>query len=369
MDTDAQSRDVRIGPDRGARRVSGGCPKAAFVSALLAGVMIASAAAAETRIYTPADGLAHPEVYALAVVDDTVYAGTPNGLSWLGKGAARWRSARRNGGGPGDLITCLRPSGRTLWVGADTGLARFDTRNHKWTPLTAPDAVNQAAVSALLVDGAHLWVGCWRKGLYRLDLTSGAGAAVELPKVAVSGHGGPRARSVHALAAIGKQLFVGTERGLMVLDRKRNSWSWITTSDGLNTQMVTSLGVHGKTLWIGTAAGLARYDMITKKLDTWTASWGKGKNRKEAPTARGCPAAIGFILRIVVHGDKVLFSNFRGGGSGYFDTRTQTWHGLGIPGKAEISYTVAVQGKYLWAATPKMGRGVGLVRRELPWKP
>ena len=65
----------------------------------------------------------------------------------------------------------------------------------------------------------------------------------------------------------------------------------------------------------------------------------------------------------------MLFTNFRSGGSGYFDTATGQWHGLGIPGKAEIAYALAVQGRFLWAATPKLGRGVGLVRQAVPWEP
>ena len=369
MSTERQETRPRPSRRRRQHWAAGGARTVERVGVLAALLTLTAAAGAETRVYTPSDGLAHVEVYALAVVGETVYAGGPNGLSWLDKGAASWRSSRRNDGGPGDLITCLQADGTTLWVGTDAGLARFDTRKHKWTPPAPPKPVSRAAISSLLVDGADLWVGCWRKGLYRLDRRDGACEAVELPETAASGHGGPRARSVHALAAIGRKLFVGTERGLLVLDRRRSAWSCITTADGLQAQMVTSLGVHGKTLWIGTAAGLARYETTTRKLETWTGSWRGDKNDIDPPTARGCPAALGFILRILVHGDRVLFSNFRTGGSGYFDTKTQTWGSLGIPGKAEISYTVAIQGGYLWAATPKFGRGVGLVRRELPWKP
>ena len=76
---------------------------------------------------------------------------------------------------------------------------------------------------------------------------------------------------------------------------------------------------------------------------------------------------VKFISCIVVHQDKVLYGNFRSGGSGYFDATTGQFAALGIPGKAEMCYALAIQGDHLWAATPTV-RGPGLIRMDkLPW--
>ena len=339
---------------------------------LIAGLTMAMPCRGNYIVQGTDQGLADNEVFALAVVGNTIYAGTQYGLSWLTKGSGRWQTKLQIANNPGELITCFAVDGATLWIGTDTGLARFDTKRHTWKPVTElPATIRESSVSSLLVDDERIWVGCWQKGLYCFTRQGDGSDAVviSLPEVAATAHGGPRPRSVYGLAAKGQQLFAGTERGVMILDRNRNRWSWLTNAQGLATQMVTALGIHGDNLWIGTSAGLARYNIRTKNLDVWTGSWYGHQEYGTTPTGRGLASAIGFISCILVYEDKIIYGNFRSGGSGYFDTTTETFGSLGIPGKAEICYAIAIQGQYLWAATPSVGRSPGLIRTEkLPWR-
>jgi ligand-binding sensor domain-containing protein len=52
---------------------------------------------------------------------------------------------------------------------------------------------------------------------------------------------------------------VGTEQGLLRLDRRRDEWKQFTADDGLLGEEVQILLLEGDALWIGTSEGLTRY--------------------------------------------------------------------------------------------------------------
>jgi|GEM_PF-1674146 len=153
----------------------------------------------------------------------------------------------------------LEPASFNVWVAYQgMGLWRYDRLTHRGTQVTQGFLASsdvRAAYSAqgrlalgggggvTVVDqgeGPDLTAGSWRQldRLFNLDLA---------------------AYQVNCLAFDRRNLFIGTDRGLIRLAQGDNFVSIIGTYDGLRDQDIRCLCLDGDSLWIGTAQGPALY--------------------------------------------------------------------------------------------------------------
>ena len=161
----------------------------------------------------------------------------------------RWA---REDGLPDDHVTAvLQTRDGFLWVGTQSGLARFDGAQFRVLPPPAARPGLPCHVTALCEDAqGRLWIGTQGQGL----LCAEAGQTTATPAA-----GGGPAESVTSVASgRGGELWVGTPAGLGQL--ANGAWQWFTTRDGLPHDFVS--GVHAArsgTVWVTTRGGMCQF--------------------------------------------------------------------------------------------------------------
>jgi ligand-binding sensor domain-containing protein len=249
------------------------------------------------------DGLAGDHVFALALdhADNLWVGSSPGGLSYLNR---RQRRLERVFPGPHaeaeGVMNIVVDRDDSVWVGTDRRLLRFANTSTRRFALDIPAGTPAAGTTSLTLDqSGRLWAistgklyvrtkGTWtwirkirgltegqlmqitqcRNGtmfiltdtahVYRLDEQSGDWIASQLPVLPASGR-----LAVYFLGSDGRNdLWVGTDRGVFVLDALRQKWRWHTEEDGLiwnDTNIGAFRSGEHNDVWIGTSRGLAHY--------------------------------------------------------------------------------------------------------------
>jgi ligand-binding sensor domain-containing protein len=191
---------------------------------------------------TVKDGLFSEMVYAVTVRGNEVWLGTYAGGVTLWDRAAKKATVYTTKGEPQE---------------ADDGNS-IKWKNHP--------AYNHVWV--MLPDRDRLWFGTYFYGF------GGGGISYYNPK-----RKNPwrlfdiyrdRAKKVVSLAAEPERLWVGSEKGLSVLDKKTEKWTaFYAAKDGLAGNFVNALLLDGKRLWIGTNAGITVRDLEQNTFRTY----------------------------------------------------------------------------------------------------
>ena len=141
------------------------------------------------------------------------------------------------------------------WLGSreDGMVVRVDG---KWVRLTIADGLPSNQIDYLTTDADNIiWLSC-DQGVYYAAASEGvvcAWRAVDLSQCGLS----RLKANVVASNGLG-DLFLGTDWGLIRLNREQNRYRRFTMRDGLPSNQVTALGWAGdETIWVGSTAGLA----------------------------------------------------------------------------------------------------------------
>ncbi len=187
---------------------------------------------------TPKDGLSSEMVYAIAVQEEEVWFGTYGGGATLyDKGSKTWR-AYTTKGEPMEQVD----DGDTI----------------KWKNL-----LSYNHVSVILPDGDRIWFGTYFYGF------GGGGISYYSPQSSPQwkkfNTNKDRAKKVVCMALDGESVWVGSEKGLSLLDKKREGWKgFYSPQEGLSGNFVNALLVEPDFLWIGTNGGISRYQKDEK---------------------------------------------------------------------------------------------------------
>jgi hypothetical protein len=197
-----------------------------------------------------------PEGHITAVAEDrgVIWVGTwGGGLGFLEGGA--WKRYRAGDSGlPGDWVSDLVADDEGLWI-ATYGRGLAHLKDDKWSAFThANSGLPSDWLTCLLPDGeGGLWIGMERAGLAHLQ-SGGHWLAHKLPTE-------EQQQEVTDLVWRGHQLWVGTRRGVAVLDPMREEWHMLGRDQGLPSERITALAAlpDGR-VWIGTDQGLVLWD-------------------------------------------------------------------------------------------------------------
>jgi len=148
---------------------------------------------------------------------------------------------------PESDLTALAVYHDTLFVGTRSkGLVAFDGEHlidYTWT-----DRQAQTVVSAT-VSGGDLLIGTFAGGLLKFD---GANFAEIKPN-------GERIARVTCVVSDGPRLYVGTfDNGVWLFEN--DTWSHVTSADGLSSDRVVGIAATGDRVYIATDLGLAVHD-------------------------------------------------------------------------------------------------------------
>jgi ligand-binding sensor domain-containing protein len=172
-----------------------------------------------------------------------------------------------------EMIFAIAVQGEEVWFGTyaggttlyDRAKNDFKVYTTKGEPPEKDDGVaikwkNHPAyndVTIILPDKDRLWFGTYFYGF------GGGGISCYNPKRKnpwrpFNTNNGV-AKKIVSLALDGDVLWVGSERGISVLDKKTEKWrSFYTVQDGLSGNFVNALLVQGDALWAGTNGGMTR---------------------------------------------------------------------------------------------------------------
>jgi len=190
--------------------------------------------------FTQKDGLTSEMVYAVAVKGEEVWFGTyGGGTSLYHKSKKIWKAYTTKG----------EPQDK-----ADDG------NSIQWKNLLAYNHV-----SVILPDVDRIWFGTYFYGF------GGGGISYYDPQKKppwkrFNTHNGV-AKKVVSMAVDGDQLWIGSEKGLSLLDKKSEQWrTFYSTQHGLSGNFVNTLLIDSDALWAGTNGGITRFHRIQK---TW----------------------------------------------------------------------------------------------------
>jgi ligand-binding sensor domain-containing protein len=189
---------------------------------------------------TQKEGLSSEMVYAIAVQPEEVWFGTYGGGATLFDKLKNVFKAYTTKGEPMEKVD--------------------DGDSIKWKNL-----LSYNHVSVILPDGDRIWFGTYFYGF------GGGGISYHNPrrnaqwKKFTTNDG--RAKKINSMAVDGESLWVGSEKGLSLLDKKTEGWKrFYSIQDGLSGNFVNTLLVQPDFLWVGTNGGISRFDKMRK---TW----------------------------------------------------------------------------------------------------
>lgn len=197
--------------------------------------------------FTLKEGLSSEMVYAIAVQGDEVWLGT------YGGGVTLWNRAKKT-----SLVFTTKGEPQEKDDGVSIKWKNHPAYNDVWV---------------ILPDQDRIWFGTYFYGF------GGGGISYYKPsrknpwRVFNTNQG--RAKKVVSLTANQDRLYVGSEKGLSVLDKKTEKWTtFFSAEEGLAGNFVNSLLLDQDSLWIGTNAGINRMNLKDHSLKIYDAKDG-----------------------------------------------------------------------------------------------
>ena len=193
---------------------------------------------------TPKDGLSSEMVYAIAARGGEVWFGTYGGGANLYDLAKKTWKAYTTKGEPPEQVD--------------------DGDSVKWKNI-----LSYNHVSVILPDRDCIWFGTYFYGF------GGGGISYydsqkNPPWKSFNTNGG-RAKKVVSMALDGESLWVGSEKGLNLFDKRTEAWKeFYSTEDGLSGNFVNTILVQPDFLWIGTNGGISRLQKDRKAWKTYS---------------------------------------------------------------------------------------------------
>jgi len=184
------------------------------------------------------------------------------------------------------MVNAIAVQGEEVWFGTEGGGATLFDRSKKiykaYTTKGEPmDKVDKGVsinwqnllpynhVSVILPDVDRVWFGTYFYGF------GGGGISYYQPQKSPPwkrfNTNDGRAKKVVSMAVDGESVWVGSEKGLSVLDKKIEGWKkFYSTNNGLSGNFVNSLLVQPNFLWAATNGGISRFDKVKKTWKTYS---------------------------------------------------------------------------------------------------
>ena len=178
-----------------------------------------------------------------------------------------------------DDVRCVAVGEEMVWFGTDKGTCQYDREKKTWEALSTDVSVldeigpgsaedpdnreiqrNLLDTSVIVIDGKDIWFGTG-KGATKYNLESG-------DFVTYTRSDGLASDVVTSIALNGEAIWFGSaDAGVTRLDRTTGDWRIFNIGDGLLHNRVEAIALDGDQLWFGTEQGLCRYNQAT---ETWT---------------------------------------------------------------------------------------------------
>ena len=295
------------------------------------------------------------------------------------------------------MVNAIAVQGEEVWFGTEGGGATLYDRSNKiykaYTTKGEPmDKVDKGVsinwqnllpynhVSVILPDVDRIWFGTYFYGF------GGGGISYYQPQrnppwKRFNTNDG-RAKKVVSMAVDGEWVWVGSEKGLSLLDKKTEGWKrFYSINDGLSGNFINSLLVQSNFLWASTNGGISRFDKVRKTWKTYSQKDGLKETEIKALASVGQkiwaggiegtlfeydpgldrwkrielsdPLKNGGIYSIAVTKEKVFIC--RDNGVSIYDLPTRQWESLTIADGllSNTVFSVAEDKNSIWFGTDK----------------
>ncbi len=305
--------------------------------------------------FTPTDGLSSEMVNAIAIQGEEVWFGTEGGGATVYDRSKKICRAYTTKGEPMDKVdkgvsinwqnllpynhvTVIVPDVDRIWFGTyfygfgGGGISYYQPqKNPPWKRFNTNDGRAKKVVS-MAVDGDRVWVGS-EKGLSVLDKKT------EGWRVFYSAQDGLSGNFVNSILIQSDSVWVGTNGGVSRFDKVRKTWKTYSQKDGLTETEIKALASVGQKVWAGGIGGtLFEYDPVG---DRW---------KRIEPTD---PLRNGGIQSITVAKEKVFVS--RDNGVSIYDLSTGQWESLTVSDGllSDTVFCAAEDKDSIWFGTDK----------------
>jgi len=193
---------------------------------------------------TPKEGLSSEMVYAIAVQGDQIWFGIYGGGATLHDRAKKTWKAYTTKGEPQEKVD--------------------DGDSIKWKNL-----LSYNHVSVILPDGDRIWFGTYFYGFGGGGISYYQTEKNPLWKPFNTNNG--RAKKIVSMAVDGESVWVGSEKGVSLLDKKSEQWKgFYSTQNGLSGNFINAILVEPDFVWMGTNGGLSRFHKGKKTWKTYS---------------------------------------------------------------------------------------------------
>ena len=222
----------------------------------------------EWKVIKVEDGLVTNRIRWIAVDDRYVWIAYSHagatGLSRYEKSTGRFQHYSTSDVLVDSNIDRIYVTENSVWIlyedWQSAGVTKYDRRNDEWLTIT-PKGEFRSGVVELAEDGDYLWLATRGEGIKRYHLTSGTWTEFN-----VSDGLADEETFEHSLVVDERYVWVGTEGGLSIYDKRKERWTSYTMRPRLPDKEVFAVAADDRFVWVGTKSGMARYD---KLYDEW----------------------------------------------------------------------------------------------------
>ena len=239
-------------------------------------------------------GLPHWRTRAVAVIDNEVWAATMGGVARLDKRTGTWMSFTQEAGKlSSNFTTCILADSRSVYVGTFAGLDVCNRTTGKWRNFTTENSILPTAVTDIDSDDTRIWLLAV-PGVFTFDGRTG-----ELAEWPIH-HSAARQSTPNNIEITGDAIFIGSDAGLHMCDKRTGQWKTWTTRQGLLSNQVMTLSADDDYAWCVHEMGLG-----ISRLDRRTGTWDYFRYRE------GCPS--NHIYSLLSDGKSVYAGTFGSG--------------------------------------------------------
>ena len=184
-----------------------------------------------------------------------------------------------------EMVFSIAVQGEDVWFGTEGGGATlFNTTKKTWETFTTKgdprgkddgvsinwkNILSCNHVSVILPDSDRLWFGTYFYGF------GGGGISYyqpqRIPPWKTFNTNNGQAKKIVSMAADPETLWIGSEKGLSMLDKKKEAWKgFISPQGGLPGNFVNALLLQSEYAWVGTNSGIGRFHKTKKTWKTYT---------------------------------------------------------------------------------------------------
>ncbi|MBC8234668.1 hypothetical protein H8E77_34425, partial [bacterium] len=309
--------------------------------------------------YRQEDGLISNKVNCIAIDSNYVWIGTDEGLSRYDRRINSWASRVKEDGLTSDIISAIAVEKEYVWAGTKakrrrhmgdweweeekrrSGVNRYAKNTDSWNTYTPEEGMVSGAVSTIAIDERIIWFGTSDAGISCYS-KSGQTFVKSYTKSDLLS-----TNNIKSIVVDGNYTWIGTANsGVYRYIKMTDSWMQYRkpkaslrcaqgqalseanrTEDGLASDHVTSIAVHGNEVWFGTYEnGVSRYNKLTQEWTTYT---------------KANYLADNDVRAISIHKDEVWAATTRG--LSKYDIQSGQWTNFGVKDGLTSNYITHVE--------------------------